>query len=203
MTKKNKELIMVTLDNFNNRERLRHTNKFSKILGKIRNKLYKNNWESKEQDSQNKFPEYQTIIEKHDGFEFERTFKDYRWVIIIRDSLLDQELWRLKYSINSDSIEIDTIISYQKWAWTKLVEKIIELSNSEWKNWKVTAIANPFLISNRRSYRNEITNLGFYYKLWFRAKNEEIHQEIMKYLDSWKDIPINLNINTELIYNPK
>lgn len=202
MTKETKELIMVALDNFNNREGLRHTNKFSKILDKIRNKLYKNNWESKEQDSPNKFPESQTIIEKHDGLEFERTFKDYRWVIIIRDSLLDQELWRLKYSVNSDSIEIDTIISYQKWAWTKLVEKIIELSKSEWKNWKVTAIANPFLISNKRSYRKEITNLGFYYKLWFRAKDEEIHQEIMEYLDSWEEIPINLNINTELIYNP-
>ena len=75
MTKKNKELIMVTLDNFNNREGLRHTNKFSKILDKIRNKLYKNNWESKEQDSPNKFPESQTIIEKHDSLEFERRLK--------------------------------------------------------------------------------------------------------------------------------
>jgi len=193
---------MVVLDNLDKNEKLKQKSKLSVVLDKIRNKLSKNNLESIEQDSQNSFPESQTVIEKHDGFEFEHTFKDYRWVIVIKDSLFDQELWRLKYSLNSDSIEIDTIISYQKWAWTKLVERIIELSKSEWKNWVVTAVANPFLISDRPSYRKEITNLGFYYKLWFRAKDEKVHQEILKYLDNWEELPISLNINTELIYNP-
>ena len=203
MTKKKaKELIMVALDKFNNKDKLKHTNKFSIILDKIKNRLYKNNWELPIEISQNNSPESQTEIEKHGDFEFEHTIQKYHWVISIKDSNSWQELWKLKYSIQSDSIKIDTIISYQKWAWTKLVQRIIELSKAEWKNWVVTAVANPFLVSSRPSYRKELTNLWFYYKLWFRAKDEKVHQEILKSLDSWEEMLISLNINAELIYNP-
>lgn len=193
---------MVALDNFSNNDKLKHTNKFSIILDKIKNRLYKNNWELPTEATQDNFPKYQTEIEKHGNFEFEHTIQKYRWVMSIKDSVSWQELWKLKYNIKHDSIEIDTIISYQKWVWTKLVKRIIELSKAKWKNWVVTAIANPFLISDRPSYRKELTNLGFYYKLWFRAKDEKIHQEILKYLDSWEDMPVSLNVNAELIYNP-
>lgn len=202
MIKRFKELIMGALDNFNSKDKPKHTNKFSIILDKIKNRLHKNNWELPMEDPQDDSPKSQTEIEKYGDFEFEHTIQKYRWVISIKDSNSWQELWKLKYSIQSDSIEIDTIISYQKWAWTKLVQRIIELSKAEWKNWIVTAVANPFLVSTRPSYRKELTNLGFYYKLWFRAKDEKIHQKILKYLDSWEEALISLNINTELIYDP-
>lgn len=191
---------MTTLDNPDSNEKPKHTNKFSIILDKIKNRLHKNNWELPMEVPQDDSPKSQTEIEKYGNFEFEHTTQKYRWVISLKDSNSWQELWKLKYSIQSDSIEINTIISYQKWAWTKLVQRIIEISKAEWKNWIITAVANPFLISDKRSYRKELTNLGFYYKLWFRAKDEKIHQEILKYLDSWEEMLVSLNINTELIY---
>ena len=200
MIKITKEVIMGTLDDFNNKDKPKHTTKFSIILDKIKNRLHKNNWELPMDVYKDNSPKSQTEIEKHGDFEFEHTIQKYRWVISIKDSNSWQELWKLKYSIQPNSIEIDTIISYQKWAWTKLVQRIIELSKAEWKNWIITAVANPFLISDKRSYRKELTNLGFYYKLWFRAKDEKIHQEILKYLDSWEEMLVSLNINTELIY---
>lgn len=191
---------MNKLDNFGINEKTKHANKISIILDKIKNRLHKNNWELPMEVPQDDSPKSKTEIEKHGNFEFEHTIQKYRWVISIKDSNSWQELWKLKYSIQSDSIEINTIISYQKWAWTKLVQRVIEISKAEWKNWIITAVANPFLISDKRSYRKELTNLGFYYKLWFRAKDEKIHQEILKYLDSWEEMLVSLNINTELIY---
>ena len=126
---------MNKLDNFGINEKTKHTNKISIILDKIKNRLHKNNWELPMEVPQDDSPKSQTEIEKYGNFEFEHTTQKYRWVISLKDSNSWQELWKLKYSIQSDSIGIDTIISYQKWAWTKLVQRIIELSKAEWKNW--------------------------------------------------------------------
>jgi len=43
MIKRSKEVIMGTLDNLNNKDKPKHTTKFSIILDKIKNRLHKNN----------------------------------------------------------------------------------------------------------------------------------------------------------------
>lgn len=174
-------------------------NRISTILQKIKKQLHKNTTEF----SQNQPPKPQIETQRGWGIEYEHTFDDWQWSITIKQSDTGQELWKLKYKLRHDAIEINIIISYRAWTWTKLVQKLVEVSRSKWKNGVLTAVATPFMIPDKPSHRRENTNLRFYYKMWFRAKDEKIHQEIMKYLDNWEEIPISLNINTELIYIPK
>ena len=174
-------------------------NRISTILQKIKKQLHKNTTEI----SQNQPPKLQIETQRDWSMEYEHTFDDWHWSITIKQIDTGQELWKLKYKLRHDAIEINIIISYMAWTWTKLVQKLVEVSRSKWKNGVLTAVATPFMISDKPSHRKENTNLGFYYKMWFRAKDEKIHQEIMKYLDKWEKIPISLNINTDLIYIPK
>jgi len=189
---------MSLLDLEKNPDKPKKTSKLFGFLDKIKKQLHKNTTEI----SQNQPPKPQIEIQRDWDMEYEHIFDDWQWLITIKQSDTGQELWKLKYKLRHDSIEINIIISYRAWTWTKLVQKLVEVSRLKWKNGVLTAVATPFMISDKPSHRRENTNLRFYYKMWFRAKDEKIHQEIMKYLDNWEEIPISLNINTELTYDP-
>lgn len=182
----------------NTRDTPKITSKLPRFLQKIKNQLHNNNVNI----PQKIVPVSQTEIQKYWNLEYVHKFTDYSGSLIIRDTNTSQELWKLSYRTQNDSIEICIIISYKEWTWTKLVQRLAKLSKIKWKNGVLIALANPFVVSDKQSYRKELTNLWFYYKQGFRAKDEKIHQEIKKYLDSGEEIPISLNVNVELIYNP-
>jgi hypothetical protein len=178
---------MKSIDFRNIISKIRQSTKLSNITEKTKSQLSKNNVDIKKE-----------II---DDLEYCLDYSN--WVISICDVHTHREHGKLEYHLKDEALHIDMIISYQKWTWTKLIQQLVEISHSVWLKWVITATANPFVISSRPSYRRENTNLKFYYKLWFRAIDDKIHQEIMRYLDKWEEIPISLNINTDLIYRPK
>ena len=181
--------------NFNIREivnKLKSSTKIFSITEKTKTQLSENNGDIQKSG-----------IKKEIIDDLEYCLDYSNWVISICDVHTHREYGKLEYHIKDEALHIDMIISYQKWTWTKLIQQLVEISHSMWLKWVITATANPFVVSDKPSYRRENTNLEFYYKLWFRAVNDQIHQEIMRYLDEWVEIPISLNINTDLIYIPK
>jgi len=187
---------MLSINFHNIITKIKKSAKLQNLTDKTNSQLFQNN-------SDKSYDETKTYIERDTVDNLEYCIDYQNWKISISDLSTHEEVGIMKYRTKNKSLHIDMIISYRAWTWTKLIQKLVEISYSIWKNWLITATANPFVISSRPSYRRENTNLKFYYKLWFRAVDDQIHQQIMWYLDEWVDIPISLNINTDLIYIPK
>ncbi len=164
-------------------------------IGKIENYTSK---EIKQNFSNNdEYNQVNNFNDENRNFEYSKTLyngKVIAWELILKEN--EDELWIVRFSVKNDSIYIDSLISYKKWSWTKLIKKLVEISESLWKWWHIEATAAFFIKDwsiQKTSYRNQLTNLGFYYKLWFKAKNLQTHKLIQEYIDKWEEIPLELN----------
>ena len=131
-------------------------------------------------------------------FEISYIERSNTWSLTLREKWT--ELWNLQFKVRDNCIYIDTLISFKKWSGTELMRKIVELSEALWKWWHIELTASPYIDAGRwkKSYRSWLTNLWFYYKLGFRAKDPKIHKKIQEYIDKWEDIPLWLNARTDI-----
>ena len=97
------------------------------------------------------------------------------------------------------SLKFDGLNSYQQGSGvgTQLIEELVKLSNSLGAEGRLVATASPLRMVNGR-----FTNLGFYYKMGFRAVDESKHLEIQKLLDEGKEIPLGVNAMTDIYLTP-
>lgn len=81
---------------------------------------------------------------------------------------------------------------------TKLIENLVKVSEELGAEGRLLATASP---SPGRA--NQLTNLGFYYKLGFEAVDKQKHAQIQDCIKNNKPIPLELNHNTEIVFKPK
>jgi len=126
----------------------------------------------------------------------------YSWTLVLKEWWINK--WELNFSIRDNCIYIDGLVSFEKWSWTQLMKKLVEISESLWKWWHIEATASPYVNQSwQQSYREQKTNLWFYYKLWFKAKDPEIHKQIQEYINRWEEIPLRLNALTDIYLTDK
>lgn len=124
-------------------------------------------------------------------------FEYNNWILILKENW--EEMWNAILKIEENCINISWLVSFKQWSWTQLIKKIVEISEKLWKWWHIEAEASPYFSFNwQKSYRNQLTNLWFYYKLGFKAKDPEIHKKIQEYIDKWEEIPLWLNAKTSI-----
>ena len=78
----------------------------------------------------------------------------------------------------------------------ELEKKSIELGHEG----RLIAHASP---SPATGCKKPLTNLGFYYKLGFKATDSEIDKQITQCIREGKDIPISLNYDVQIEYIPQ
>lgn len=81
---------------------------------------------------------------------------------------------------------------------TKLIEELVKLSKSHGFEGRLTATASPM-----KGINGKLTNIEFYYKKGFKAVSAEKHAMIEECLRQNKEIPLALNLFTEIEYNPQ
>lgn len=79
---------------------------------------------------------------------------------------------------------------------TKLIQELVKISEARGFEGRLIATA-----SSMRA--DKLTNLGFYYKLGFKATDPQKHAAILDYIKNNKEIPLDLNHNTEIVFIPK
>lgn len=186
------------------KEKLEQTEKFlnqnKKILdikNNTSNEIWENLWLNKEKlnnfDDENWKFEYSPLL--YNG-------NVISWDLILKEDWKD--LWMASFSVKDNFIRIDTLISFKKWSWTQLIKKLVQISESLWKWWHIEAIASPYSSTTwQKSYRKQLDNLLFYYKLWFVAKDPDLDRIIQEYIDKWEKIPLWLNRLTHIYLTNK
>ena len=81
---------------------------------------------------------------------------------------------------------------------SKLIQELVKLSNELGAEGRVVATASPMM-----SPDGKLTNMGFYYKLGFKATDATKDAEIRKLLAEGKEIPISLNVFTDIELTPE
>ena len=81
---------------------------------------------------------------------------------------------------------------------SKLIKELVKLSNELGAEGRVVATASPIMSPN-----GKLTNMGFYYKLGFKATDATKDAEIRKLLAEGKEIPISLNVFTDIELTPE
>ncbi len=157
-------------------------------------------WQKDQIETKDKIPDFNNENWK---FELDYIEKINYWTLKINENWIS--IWEVKFSVKENCIYIDGLISSKKGSWTQLMQKLVEISESLWKWWHIELTASPYIDAGgwQKSYRKWKTNLWFYYKLWFEAKNPEIHKQIQEYIDKWEEIPLKLNIMTEVYLTEK
>lgn len=79
---------------------------------------------------------------------------------------------------------------------TKLIGELIKKSYELGAEGRIEATASPMM-----SVSGKLTNLGFYYKMGFRAVDPKIDAQIRECIESGNEIPIALNYNVKIEYN--
>lgn len=80
---------------------------------------------------------------------------------------------------------------------SKLIKELVKLSNELGAEGRVVATASPMMSPN-----GKLTNMGFYYKLGFKATDATKDAEIRKLLAEGKEIPVSLNVFTDIELTP-
>ena len=80
---------------------------------------------------------------------------------------------------------------------SKLIQELVKLSNELGAEGRVVATASPMM-----SPDGKLTNMGFYYKLGFKATDATKDAEIRKLLGEGKEIPVSLNVFTDIELTP-
>ena len=78
---------------------------------------------------------------------------------------------------------------------TKLIQELVKISEARGFEGRLIATA-----SSMRA--DKLTNLGFYYKLGFKATDTQKHTAILDCIKNNKEITIELNHNTEIVFVP-
>ena len=81
---------------------------------------------------------------------------------------------------------------------SKLVQELVNLSKELGAEGRVVATASPMMSPN-----GKLTNMGFYYKLGFKATDATKDAEIRQLLAEGKEIPISLNVFTNIELTPE
>ena len=81
---------------------------------------------------------------------------------------------------------------------TTLIENLVQKSKELGADGRLVATASPEL-----SVTGKKTNLEFYYKLGFRAADETKHKQILECIEQGKEIPIVLNLWTDIYMTPE
>ena len=81
---------------------------------------------------------------------------------------------------------------------SKLIQELVKLSNELGAEGRVVATASPMM-----SPDGKLTNMGFYYKLGFKATDATKDAEIRQLLAEGKEIPISLNVFTDIELTPE
>ena len=81
---------------------------------------------------------------------------------------------------------------------TTLIENLVQKSKELGADGRLVATASPEL-----SVTGKKTNLEFYYKLGFRATDEAKHKQILECIEQGKEIPIVLNLWTDIYMTPE
>lgn len=79
---------------------------------------------------------------------------------------------------------------------TRLIEELVKISENMGFEGRLAATA-----SSMRA--DKLTNLGFYYKLGFEATDAQKHSQILDCIQNKKEIPIALNHDVDIVFNPK
>lgn len=154
---------------------------------------------------QNNFQWWEIPNFNSENWKFELNYieKINNWTLKIKENW--RNIWEANFSVKENCVYIDGLISSKKGSGTQLMQKLVEISESLWKWWHIELTASPYIDAGgwQKSYREWKTNLWFYYKLWFEAKNPEIHQQIQEYINRWEDVPLKLNMMTEVYLTEK
>ncbi len=81
---------------------------------------------------------------------------------------------------------------------TKLLKQLEKISNDKGFGGRLIATASPM-----KGLNGKLTNLEFYYKNGFKAVSTEKHNMIEEYINQNKEIPLALNLFTDIEYIPK
>ena len=81
---------------------------------------------------------------------------------------------------------------------TKLIKELEEISNTHGFGGRLIATASPM-----KGLNGKLTNIEFYYKQGFKAVSPEKHNMIEEYINQNKEIPLTLNLFTDIEYIPK
>ena len=81
---------------------------------------------------------------------------------------------------------------------SQLIQELVKLSKELGAEGRLIATASPMLSTD-----GKLTNLGFYYKLGFKATDATKDAEIRKLLAEGKEIPLSLNIFTDIELTPE
>ena len=80
---------------------------------------------------------------------------------------------------------------------TKLIKELEKISNAHGFGGRLIATASPM-----KGLNGKLTNIEFYYKQGFKAVSPEKHVMIEEYLKQNKEIPLALNLFTDIEYIP-
>ncbi len=83
---------------------------------------------------------------------------------------------------------------------TKLIHELEKQSVKLGHGGRLIATASPFPATG---CKKPLTNLGFYYKLGFKATDSKIDKQITQCIQEGKDIPLSLNSFVQIEYIPK
>lgn len=83
---------------------------------------------------------------------------------------------------------------------TKLIQELEKQSVKLGHGGRLIATASP---SPATGCKKPLTNLGFYYKLGFKATDSKIDKQITQCIREGKDIPISLNYDVQIEYIPQ
>lgn len=81
---------------------------------------------------------------------------------------------------------------------TKLIDELVKMSKAKGCEGRLLATASPM-----KGVNGKLTNLEFYYKKGFKAVSPEKHSMIEECIQQNKEIPLSLNLFTEIEYIPK
>ena len=83
---------------------------------------------------------------------------------------------------------------------TKLICELVKLSKDLGGKGRLIAQASPFRSQNNsgQDTKRPMSNLGFYYKLGFRADNAEKDKKIKDCIEKGDSIPLSLNVFTNI-----
>ncbi len=97
----------------------------------------------------------------------------------------------------NNKLKFEGLISHVdgKGVGTKLILELINISKNLGADGILIAGASP---SPGSQIKKPLTNIPFYYKLGFQAMNSDKHNAIKKLLDEKKDIPLGLNVFTDI-----
>lgn len=76
---------------------------------------------------------------------------------------------------------------------TKLIQELVQKSKELGADGRLVAQASP-----AKAVNGKVTNLGFYYKLGFKAVDEQKNAKIEEYINNGKEIPLELNVFTDI-----